>query len=119
VELALLEISDPAVDEPGGAARSTTREIVALYESDLKPAHSGVTRHAAAGDPAADHQQVESIAGKCSHSPLISGTPRNQAKYKEFDRKIRISRIPAPGHRSVTSSATDRFIVRRTCNHIV
>ena len=36
------------------------------------------------------------------------GGPRNWPNNKEFDRKIRISRLQSPKHRSVTSSNRDR-----------
>ena len=80
VQLPVLEISNPAVNEPRGTARRPAREVIALDQGDLEPAHGRVPRHAATGNPAADDQQVELFPGELSHSRLMSGLQRNQSK---------------------------------------
>src|SRR5581483_594798 len=52
---ALLEVAQPAVQQPARAAARAGREIMAIDETDAKPAHGGVARHAAAHDATADH----------------------------------------------------------------
>jgi hypothetical protein len=46
------------VDHPAGVAAGAEREIVALEERHLEPAHRRVARHADAVHPAADHDDV-------------------------------------------------------------
>ena len=63
-EVAVLEVAHAAVDEPRRAARGAAREVVALDERDAEAAERGVARDAGAGDPAADDEEVDVIAGE-------------------------------------------------------
>jgi hypothetical protein len=58
-QMAVLEVADPAVDEPRRPARGPAREVLLLDERDPQATERGVSRDAAAGDAAADHQKVE------------------------------------------------------------
>jgi len=62
MELPVLQVSNPAVNETRGTARGAAREIVALDQRHLEPAHRRVPGYPAAGDPASDHKQVEFFA---------------------------------------------------------
>src|SRR5690348_7267873 len=64
MEKAVLQIAQAAVDEPRRSARCPTREIVFLHERDTKPAERGVARDAAAGDAAADDEEIELLASE-------------------------------------------------------
>jgi hypothetical protein len=68
VELALLQVSDAAVNQPRGAARRPAREVVSLHQGDVQPTHGRIARHAAACDASSNYEKVEFFSGRSSHS---------------------------------------------------
>jgi hypothetical protein len=63
-EVSVLEVADPAVDEPRRARRRAARPVVALHERHPQPAQRRVARHAAPGDPTPDDEHVEPLGGQ-------------------------------------------------------
>ena len=57
-DVAVGEVADPAVNELGRAAGGPGGEVVLLDEGDGQAAQGGVAGEPAAGDPAADHQNI-------------------------------------------------------------
>jgi hypothetical protein len=100
MELTPFEISDAAVDQSGGATGGAACKIVALEQRHSEASHRGIPSDATARNSAADHEKVEFFPGESSHSLPMSEVPRNQPKYKEFDRKIRISPVLIHRHHS-------------------
>ena len=70
MEKAVLEIAQAAVNEPGRTARCAARKIVFLHERDAQSAQCGVASDAAAGNSAADDQNIELVA--CERGELRS-----------------------------------------------
>jgi hypothetical protein len=75
-EVEVLQVAQAAVDELARAARGAGGEVVALDERDAVPARGRVERDAGAGDPAADHDDVEAVGrqgaqgcGSVDHRP--------------------------------------------------
>ena len=64
-EVEVLEVAQPAVHELGRAAGGARGVVGLLHEGDRVPARRRVERHARAGDPAADHHDVELVALQC------------------------------------------------------
>ena len=62
-ELAVLQVAQAAVDQPGGAPRGPRGEVVLLHQGHRETARRGVQGDARAGDPAPDHQHVEPVLG--------------------------------------------------------
>ena len=60
----LLEIAQPAVDEPRRPARRPGRDVVSLDQGGPEAAARGVERGPAAGDPAADDEHVPALVGE-------------------------------------------------------
>ena len=58
LELVLLEVAQPAVDQLGGRRRRGARQVVALHEDRRQAAAGCVARDAGAIDAAADDQQI-------------------------------------------------------------
>lgn len=65
VQVAMLEVAHAAMDQAGGAARGTGREILGLHQCDSEPAPGRVTGHPGAGDPPANHEEVEAAIAEC------------------------------------------------------
>src|ERR1700730_9929191 len=97
MELSLFEVSNPAVDQSGRSSGGAARKIVPFEQRHSQAAHRSVASDATTGNSATDHEKVELFSGECGHSVLLWGVNLSQPKYKEFDRKIRIS--PCQGHR--------------------
>ena len=64
VELHLLEVAQPAVDQLGGAARGPRGEVPGLHQRHRQAAGGGVQRRAGAGRAAADHEHVEGLGAQ-------------------------------------------------------
>src|SRR5918998_5782912 len=64
-QVEVLEVAQTAVDQLRGAARGARREVSLLEKGDAVAARGGVERHARAGDPTADDDQVEGLAFEC------------------------------------------------------
>lgn len=62
-ELALLQVTQAAVDQPGGAPRGARGEVVLLHQGHRQTARRGVQGNAGPGDPAPDDQYVEPVLG--------------------------------------------------------
>ena len=60
-EVEVLQVAEPAVDHLRGAARGALRVVAALDQRHRVAARGGVERDAGAGDPAADHDDVELV----------------------------------------------------------
>ena len=60
IELEMLEISQPAVDEPRRRAARPAADVAAIEEQRLQAAQRRLARNRGAVDPGADHDQVES-----------------------------------------------------------
>src|SRR5690606_13545178 len=58
VELAALEVAQPAVDQLGAATRRARREVVGLEQRDREPAHRRVADDPRTRDATADHDQI-------------------------------------------------------------
>ena len=98
MKLSVLQISNPAVNEARRTARSATREVVALDQRDPEPAHGGVARHTAAGNPAADHEQIEFFCEEFSHSLLMSGGGvTDQESIRNLTARFGYRASPRPG----------------------
>ena len=63
-EIEVLQVAQAAVDELGRAAARPRGEVGLLDQSDAVSARGGVERHPGAGDPAADDDDVELLAGE-------------------------------------------------------
>src|SRR5205823_4961902 len=61
-DLEVLEVAEPAVNEPRGRAARATGEIVALDEEHREPRERGLARDRGAVDAPADHDHVERSA---------------------------------------------------------
>ena len=62
-EVEVLQVAEAAVDHLRGAARGADRVVVALEQRHRVAARGGVEGDAGAGDPAADHDDLEALAG--------------------------------------------------------
>jgi len=62
-QIAVLQIAEAAVDQPGRAAARASRHVAFIHEGDAKAAQRRVARDARAGDPAADDQHVHRLGG--------------------------------------------------------
>jgi hypothetical protein len=62
--MAMLEVTNAAVNESRRSARRSTREIVPLDERRLETAHRGVAGDPGAGDAAPDDEHVELFRSK-------------------------------------------------------
>src|SRR5205823_14541296 len=60
-EMKLLEVPQPAVDEPRGSARRARADVVLLDESGLQAARRRIEERPRADDPAADDEHVEPL----------------------------------------------------------
>ena len=65
-DLELLEIAEPAVDETRRTATGPDRYVVSFYESCSEPPSRGVEENPAAGDAAANDEQVPAFAGEAA-----------------------------------------------------
>src|SRR2546423_3559143 len=59
VQIAVLQVSQAAVDEPRRPARRSAGKVVFLHQGDLESAQRGVPSDAATGDSTADHEEIE------------------------------------------------------------
>jgi hypothetical protein len=64
MEMAMLEITNAAVNEPRRPAGRSTREVVSLDERRRETAHRGIARDPGAGDAAAHDEDVELLPSK-------------------------------------------------------
>ena len=69
-EVEVLEVAEAAVDHLRGAARGADRVVAALEQRDRVAAGGGVERDPGAGDPAADHDDLEALARRSPRSRL-------------------------------------------------
>ena len=60
----MLEVPHAAVDQTRRAARRAGGEVLPLDERDRESAARRITRDPRAGDPAADHEQIEVPIGE-------------------------------------------------------
>src|SRR2546423_8197901 len=67
MELAMLQVSDPAMNQSRRTSRRPAREIVSFDECHAEAAHRGVTCDSATGNPATDHENIEFLCGESSH----------------------------------------------------
>ena len=86
-ELAMLQVAQAAVHQPGGTSRGPGREVVLLHQGHRQPARRGVQGDADAGDPAPDDQHVEPVlghpgevggaglGGERQHQPMVTPHP--------------------------------------------
>ena len=63
-EVEVLQVAQAAVHELARARGGADRVVAALDERDGVAARGCVERHPGAGDPAADHEHVERLAGE-------------------------------------------------------
>ena len=80
VDLAALEVAEPAVDQLRRAARGPRREVGGLEQRDREPALGRVAGQAGAGDATADDDEVEALAGQ-SRAGLRTGEGRDAAAH--------------------------------------
>ena len=59
--VALSEVTQTAMDEFRGAARSSGSKVASFDETDAKPAHGTIASDARPSDPASDHQEVQRL----------------------------------------------------------
>jgi hypothetical protein len=59
MDVAMLEVSHAAVDQPGRPARRAPREIGFVHQRHGQPARRGLVRDSAPGNAAADHEEIE------------------------------------------------------------
>jgi hypothetical protein len=64
MQMAMLEITNPTVDESRRPAGRSTREVISLHERRLETAHRRVASDAGAGDAAPDDEHVELFLSK-------------------------------------------------------
>jgi hypothetical protein len=64
IEVAVLEVAQPAVHESRRTARGAAREVVALDQRDRETAQGGVASDADPRDAATDHEDIESARGE-------------------------------------------------------
>jgi len=99
-DVALLQVSEAAVDELGRLRRRPAREVVALDERDPQAPRGGVERDPAAGDPAADDEEVELLglqAGERGGTVYQRGFPDRVAMAQtEFTRSTDPATDAAP-----------------------
>src|SRR5581483_2933426 len=69
MQVPVLEIPDATVDETGGSAARSAREIIALDESGLETAQRRIARDAGAGDAASDDQHIERRRTEVAEAP--------------------------------------------------
>jgi hypothetical protein len=60
-QVPMLEVAHATVNEPRAAAGGASGEVVALEQRHAHAPQRGLARHARAGDPASDHQQIEPL----------------------------------------------------------
>src|SRR5437762_12147227 len=72
MELAMLQVSDTAVNQPRRTSRRPAREIVSFDKCDSQSAHRGVARDSATGNPPTDHENIEFLCGESSHFPPMA-----------------------------------------------
>ncbi len=63
-EIALLKVTQAAVDQLGGPGRRPGREVVRFDQGGAQAPGGGVEGDAATGDPPADHDDVEALVGE-------------------------------------------------------
>ena len=78
-EVEVLQVAQPAVDELRRAAAGPRGEVGLLDERHAVAARGRVERHAGAGDPAADHDDVELAPGQGLDRALAGEHPRRVA----------------------------------------
>src|SRR5262249_10471199 len=81
-ELELLQIAQAAVDQLGGPARRTGRQVTCLDQRDGQPAGGRVERRTGAGHATPDHEHVEALRlepGQVGGAPLGRELPGPEA----------------------------------------
>src|SRR5207244_4460130 len=81
-DLAVLEVAEPAVDQPSGPARGARAEVGLVQQQDAEAAHGGVARDPAAVDAGADDDQVERVGHRLSAG--TGGVPAQAAHLHTF-----------------------------------
>jgi hypothetical protein len=86
-EVPVLQVTNPAVDQPGRPAGRATREVGAFEQGNLQSTKGGVARHARTGYSAADYDDVEtalpkafsclSTPGDVRHAVVRNGSGRS------------------------------------------
>ena len=92
----LLQVAQATVDELARPAGRAGRPVTGLEQPDREPAARRVQRRTGAGDPAADHQDVDDLVGQ----PGAVGPPARRTQ-------LRVARIPH-GHHCAPSAPPGR-----------
>jgi hypothetical protein len=74
-EFVILEIAQAAMDQLAAARGRALRKVVAFAEQDRKPTARGITGDAGPVDPAAHHQDVETLHVLADQQGLSGGSP--------------------------------------------
>ena len=72
-EVEELEVTKPAVDQPGRSGCGAGSEVGLLDESDLESAKGGVARDARTDDPAADNEEIDGAVAERPHRLISCG----------------------------------------------
>ena len=107
-DLLLLQVAQPAVDELRRLRRRPAREVVPLDERGAQAPGGGVEGDAAAGDPAADDEDVELLGREAvERDRAVETGHRARLPVGHSGDSGRTRAGPRGGHRSGTSAARD------------
>lgn len=67
---AVLEITEPAVNESGGPARGAACEVVLLHERDAQTTQRGIAGNTTSGNSTTDDEEIELVA--CERDDLLT-----------------------------------------------
>jgi hypothetical protein len=113
LEVAVLQVSQPSVDELRGVAGGLAGKVAVLAQGHAEAAQGRVPGHRRAGGAAPDHQDVEALVGQPGQRRLSPPSPSHGAPARQSVRPMPNLTRPPECRRSADRVRAERTVLRR------